>query len=48
MTPTQGQIIRMQGVLAVAMDNCLWPIVDQKGTNFQKKKKKKKKKEVAI
>ena len=35
------------GCLAVAMDNCLWPIVDQKGTYFQKKKKKKKK-EVAI
>ena len=30
MTPTQGQIIRMQGVLAVAMDNCVRPIVDQK------------------
>ena len=29
------------GCLAVAMDNCLWPIVDQKGTYFQKKKKKK-------
>ena len=43
MTPTQGQIIRMQGVPAVAMDNCLWPIVDQKGTYFSKKKKKKKK-----
>ena len=39
MTPTQGQIIRMQGVLAVAMDNCLWPIADQEGTYFQTKKK---------
>ena len=44
MTPTQGQIIQMQGVLAVAMDNCVWPIVDQKRYLFWKKKKKKKKK----
>ena len=48
MTPTQGQIIRMQGVLAVAMDNCVRPIVDQKWYIFLKKKKKKKKKELAI
>ena len=46
MTPTQGQIIQMQGVLAVAMDNCVWPIVDQKRYLFWKKKKKKK--ELAI
>ena len=47
MTPTQGQIIRMQGVLAVAMDNCVRPIVDQKRYLFLKKKKKKKKKKRA-
>ena len=39
MTPTQGQIIRMQGVLAVAVDNCVWPIVDQKRYLFWKKEK---------
>ena len=44
MTPTQGQIIRMQGVLAVAMDNCVRPTVDQKKVLILKKKKKKKKK----
>ena len=42
MTPTQGKIIRMQGVLAVTMDNCLRPIVDQKGTYFQNKNNKRK------
>ena len=41
MTPTQGQLIRVHGIPALATDNCsrlklLWPTMDQKGTHFAK------------
>ena len=44
MTPTQGQIIRVHGVLPLAMDNCLrfkllWPTIDQSRYLFCQEKK---------
>ena len=45
MTATQGQIIRVHGVLPLAMDNCprfklLWPTIDQNRYLFCQEKKK--------
>ena len=44
MTPTQGQIIRVHGVLPLAMDNCLrfkllWPTIGQNRYLFCQEKK---------